>query len=213
MPYKEWADFERLLSDDLNTYVSRQVPAIFATAAARDAAIPTPVTGQPAYLTSTQAYTVYDGSAWREIARTLLYASLTSTTDNQSVGNASLTTVTVPVVTEDIGGFALGSSALTVPVGAGGLYYIEGACELDTPGATGTGTRELHLKSGATIIRSMRVGAFGNARVPLNLATVERLADGAVITYQVAHSQGASLNLRTTAAMRMPHLSLLRVGR
>jgi hypothetical protein len=122
MPYKVWAPFERLLSDDMNNYLSEQIPAIFANAAARDAAIPAPILGQPAYLTDTHAYQTYDGTAWREIARTLLYASLTSTTDNQAVSNANLTTVTLPVVTEDVGGFALGSNTLTVPTGAGGLY-------------------------------------------------------------------------------------------
>lgn len=69
MPYKTWAVGEELLAADMNAYIQQQVVATFATAAARDAAIPTPVTGQTCYLADALGHFVYDGTAWRAMPK------------------------------------------------------------------------------------------------------------------------------------------------
>lgn len=63
MPQKTWVIGEEVLATDFNTYVQEQVVATFPTAAARDAAILTPQTGQTCTVAGT--FQVFRGGSWQ----------------------------------------------------------------------------------------------------------------------------------------------------
>ena len=69
--YKRWSDNERLYAADLNNLADQAIP-YFATTAARDAAIATPVAGQLCYVaapaTNPTVY-VYQGGRWVSVTQ------------------------------------------------------------------------------------------------------------------------------------------------
>lgn len=209
MPYKTWAEFERLLSDDLNAYLSEQVAAIFPNAAARDLAIPAPVLGQPAYLTTPQLLTRWDGGAWRVLARRPAAATILSAA-NQSVATGTAVKIALATVGEDFGGFALGGGTLTVPVGLGGLYQLIGSI-FWASATTATGYRDILIKVGAvTAARGIQAQGAGSIAAIQSVSALWRLNDGDTVELWGGHTQGASLN--STTDTYAPRLSIVRVG-
>ena len=93
MGFKNWVTNAVLTASDLNTYIANQVIAVFASTAARDAAITGPIEGQYAYTSDTNTLWEYDGGAWR-VSRTMynsneaLQAPIVVTTpDTQLIGS------------------------------------------------------------------------------------------------------------------------------
>lgn len=209
MPIKTWAPFERLLSEDMNTYLSEQVPAIFPTAAARDTAIPAPILGQPAYLTTPQLLTRFDGAVWRVLARRPVAATILSAA-NQSVASGTAVKILLATVAEDFGGFALGSSQLTVPVGLGGLYQLM-ASIFWASATTATGYRDILIKVGsATAARAIQAQGAPSIAAIQSIGCLWRLNDADVVELWGGHTQGANLN--STTDTYAPRLSIVRVG-
>ena len=68
MPRKVWTAGDVLAAADVNTYLGDQVISVFADAAARGTAIPSPVQGMLTYLVDTSAYESWDGSAFISIS-------------------------------------------------------------------------------------------------------------------------------------------------
>jgi hypothetical protein len=64
MPYKIWVPGEEVLAADFNAYVQQQVIATFPTAAARNAAITSPVEGMVTWINDTNRLEVFNGVAW-----------------------------------------------------------------------------------------------------------------------------------------------------
>lgn len=68
MPRKQWAQFEKVNAADLNANLADQSVMVFATTAARDAAIPTPTVGMESAVQASPdlgAPRFWDGSAWQ----------------------------------------------------------------------------------------------------------------------------------------------------
>lgn len=68
MPRKQWAPFEKVNAADLNANLADQSVMVFATSAARDAAIPTPTVGMESAVQASPdlgAPRFWDGSAWQ----------------------------------------------------------------------------------------------------------------------------------------------------
>jgi len=68
LPRKVWTAGDVLAAADVNTYLGDQVISVFADAAARGTAIPSPVQGMLTYLVDTSAYESWDGSAFISIS-------------------------------------------------------------------------------------------------------------------------------------------------
>ena len=68
MPRKVWTAGDVLAAADVNTYLGDQVISVFADAAARGTAIPSPIQGMLTYLVDTSAYESWDGSAFISIS-------------------------------------------------------------------------------------------------------------------------------------------------
>jgi hypothetical protein len=94
MPSKVWAVGEEVLAADMNDYIQEQVVATFATAAARDAAIPAPNNGQACWLQDALALYVYDGAAWRTFGKGRIASATIGSRDNPPGGNVVHATVT-----------------------------------------------------------------------------------------------------------------------
>jgi hypothetical protein len=210
MPAKIWADYERLTAADLNTYVSQQVVAVFATPAARDLGIPAPLEGQAAYVTSLKAITIYVGSSWKLAALAGGCGATLEASSNQSIPNSTPTKILVPTVIDDSHGFALGSSELTVPVGLGGLYELLGALYWASQ-TTVVGFRNLEIHVGAaTLVRAIQSQGTASVAAIMTASGIVRLADGAVVSLYGSHTHGSAIN--STSDTFAPRLSIRRVG-
>jgi hypothetical protein len=64
MPYKSFVSGTPALASDINTYLMNQSVMVFTNSTARDAALTSPTEGMVAYLTASDHYTIYNGSAW-----------------------------------------------------------------------------------------------------------------------------------------------------
>lgn len=73
-----------------NSDVRDQVIVPFASTAARDAAITSPVNGMRSYTTDTGTAWIYNGSAWVEWGTTGAWKSWTPTLTNMTLGNGTL---------------------------------------------------------------------------------------------------------------------------
>lgn len=62
--FKTFAVGEVLTASDVNDYLMEQVVGIYADATERDAQITSPIEGQFAYLSDTNALTYYNGTSW-----------------------------------------------------------------------------------------------------------------------------------------------------
>jgi hypothetical protein len=62
--YRTFSAGEVLTAANVQTFLQDQVIAVFASAAARDAAITSPAEGQHCFLKDTDALQYYTGSAW-----------------------------------------------------------------------------------------------------------------------------------------------------
>jgi len=100
MPFKVWAVGEEVLAADFNDYIQEQVVATFPNAAARDAAIIAPTTGQMVYIIDIAQVQLYDGAAWQPLQRgqmRVLYENI-RTTNSPAIG-ATETVVAGPSFT------------------------------------------------------------------------------------------------------------------
>ena len=62
--FKTFAAGEVLTADDVNTYLMQQTVMVFASGSARTTAIASPSEGMFTYLSDTDAFERYTGSAW-----------------------------------------------------------------------------------------------------------------------------------------------------
>lgn len=210
MGYKVWAPFERLLSDDMNAYLSEQVPAIFADATARDLAIPAPIVGQPAYLTGLRVLTRWNGSTWRTEAIAGGCGATIAGAGTQSIPNNTVTKITLATVVEDSHGFALGSSELTVPAGLGGLYQVFGALFWASQ-TTVVGYRDCMARVGAvTVARAIQSQGTASIAAIQSIGAVARLVPGDIVTLHGGHTHGAAINSANDTYA--PRLSIARIG-
>jgi hypothetical protein len=67
MAYKVFSNGDALTGGELNTFLMNQSVISFATTAARDAALPSPLEGQLIWLEDTNKYVFYDGTTWLDL--------------------------------------------------------------------------------------------------------------------------------------------------
>jgi hypothetical protein len=64
MPRKIFTNGDVLPASDVNTYLMDQAVMTFTNSTARSTAIPTPIQGMVTYLTASDEYQYWDGTAW-----------------------------------------------------------------------------------------------------------------------------------------------------
>jgi hypothetical protein len=95
--YRQWADGDALLPSDLDDYLMGQTLMRFASAAARTAAITSPVAGMRSYLADTGLEYIYSGTTWAPMLSWLKKAANETVTSNATLqDDEHLTTTLVP---------------------------------------------------------------------------------------------------------------------
>lgn len=88
MPFKTFLAGTEGLASDINTYLMEQSVMVFASAAARNTALPTPNEGMVTYQEASDHLTIYNGTAW--IPFDTKWTDYTPTFTNLTLGNATI---------------------------------------------------------------------------------------------------------------------------
>jgi hypothetical protein len=87
--FKDFLAGSVLTAADTNGYLASQANMVFATAAARDAAITSPQEGMIAVLKDSDGVFMYNGTAWVQDSGIATYTAFTPTLSNWTVGNGT----------------------------------------------------------------------------------------------------------------------------
>jgi hypothetical protein len=88
MAYKTFVSGTPALASDINTYLMNQSVMVFTNLTTRDAALTSPTEGMVVYLTASDHYTIYNGSAW--IIFDLAWNAWTPTFSNLTQGTGGV---------------------------------------------------------------------------------------------------------------------------
>jgi hypothetical protein len=137
MSYKTFVNGFPLNASELNEYLMSQVVAVFVDSTARTAAIETPLEGQLTYLTGTNVFQYYNGSAWVDLLgggtvsnKTANYTTLATDAGNTINSTGSAITVTVSntlTAGQRIDFVQTGAGQITFAAGAGVTLNSKGA--------------------------------------------------------------------------------------
>ena len=161
MSYKTFVNGLPLNASELNDYLMSQVVAVFVDATARTAAIATPVEGQVTYLSGSNTFQFYNGSAWVDLLpgtgsvsnKTANYTTASTDAGNTINSTGSAITVTVSntlTAAQRIDFVQTGSGQITFVAGAGVTLSSKGG-KLKTAGQYSAAT-VLCLASGSYIL-------------------------------------------------------------
>jgi hypothetical protein len=197
MPRKEFEAFTRLDASDVNTFLMDQSVMSFATTAARDAAIATPVAGMMTYLEDFERFELYDGATWAfltikgtntGLGKTAL-ANLTTGTGNTAIGQDALTSLTTNGNCVAVGQLALQNAAANGNTGLGrqaGASITTGgtntAIGFQAGNTLTTGSNNTILGNGsttaaATSANSVTLGNSSITSLRCNVTTISSLSD------------------------------------
>jgi hypothetical protein len=128
MSYKTFVNGFPLNASELNQYLMSQVVAVFVDATARTAAIETPLEGQLTYLSGSNTYQWWNGSAWVDLISTGSVSSKTANyttvaTDAGNTINSTSTAITVTVSNT----LTAGQRIDFVQTGAGQITFAAGS--------------------------------------------------------------------------------------
>jgi hypothetical protein len=90
--FKDFLAGSVLTAADTNGYLASQANMVFATAAARDAAITSPQEGMIAVLKDSDGVFMYNGTAWIQDSGISAYTTFTPTLSGWTIGDGSFTT-------------------------------------------------------------------------------------------------------------------------
>jgi hypothetical protein len=122
--FKTFTTGEVLTAADTNGYLMQGI-LVFASAAARDAAITSPQEGQFAYLKDTNVTTYYTGSAWANVDTTGMTNPMTTTGDTIYSSSGSTPARLGIGSTGQVLTVAGGIPSWATPAGGGGMTLIE----------------------------------------------------------------------------------------
>ena len=131
--FKTFTTGEVLTAADTNGYLMQGI-LVFASAAARDAAITSPQEGQFAYLKDTNVTTYYTGSAWANVDTTGMTNPMTTTGDTIYSSSGSTPARLGIGSTGQVLTVAAGIPSWATPAGGGGMTL------LSTTSCSGTST-------------------------------------------------------------------------
>lgn len=183
---------ERLAAADVNGYLMEQATPVFASTAARDAAITSPAAGMQCIVTGTKRRYTYTGSAWQVTgwyAATGRVGFTIARVANQSISTSTATDVSWDTEIYDSDSWiAVTGTTLTVPTGLGGVLALTARMALSsTPGAVNS--IDLVVNGGAA--QSAPFNGFGNGVLTMVLPLA------AADTFKIVcyHTNGSGLNM------------------
>lgn len=131
--------------------VAQSLRSSYASATARDLAIPLPVEGMLCYLEDVNHVTTYLGTAWFPVAGQMPFFDVLKTANQTGVVSSTITLVTWPTAITNRGGFTVASNAVTVPYT--GLYTVNTALGWDAANNAGNNRHTLIYVNGSAITR------------------------------------------------------------
>ena len=137
--FKDFVTGEVLTAADVDGYLMQGV-WVFASAAARDAAVTSPQEGNFAYLKDTNVTTYYTGSAWANLDTTGMTNPMTTTGDTIYSSSGSTPARLGIGTTGQVLTVAGGIPSWATPAGGGGkvLQVVEGTTSTSTTNSTST---------------------------------------------------------------------------
>jgi hypothetical protein len=160
MSYKTFVNGFPLNASELNEYLMSQVVATFVDSTARTAAIETPLEGQLTYLSGSNAFQYYNGSAWVDLLssgsvsnKTANYSTVAADAGNTINSTGSAITITVDnnlTAGQRIDFVQTGSGQITFAAGSGVTLNSKGA-KLKTAGQY-SGATVICLASGSYLL-------------------------------------------------------------
>lgn len=128
MSYKTFVNGFPLNASELNEYLMSQVVAVFDTSSERSAAITAPTEGQLSYLTNSNVFQYYNGSAWVDliVTGTVSDKSANYTTAATDSGNTIRSTGSAITVTVS-NTLTVGQRIDFVQSGAGQITFAAGS--------------------------------------------------------------------------------------
>jgi hypothetical protein len=140
MSYKTFVNGFPLNASELNEYLMSQVVAVFVDASARTGAIDSPLEGQVTYLSGTNLFQYYNGSAWVDLLPVIPTSTVSNKTANYTTvagdaGNTINSTSTAITITisntltaaQRIDFVQTGAGQITFAAGAGVTLNSKGA--------------------------------------------------------------------------------------
>jgi hypothetical protein len=196
------------LASEVNTYLMNQVIQTYASASARNTAIPSPTEGMLTYLDDINQFQgSHGGSVWYPIGGVMPFVHYNHTA-TQSIANNTETTISSWVLVTSKGMTAVGDyftqASGTITVVKSGFYLIQGAANFST---NATGIRSLGITAGGA--------SFGRTVAPAYTITGQTLVQnvlqldlvaGDTINLQVAQSSGGALTLTTNTRIKISYL-------
>jgi hypothetical protein len=181
---------DTLTASQVNDYLMDQSVMRFASAAARNAAIPSPTEGMVCYLDDVNQIWYHNGSGWQLTGgdKPLYFGSSTTATANSTWVVGAVTAIV------NRGGFANTGGNITIPVS--GVYQVSGYASIP---ASATGFRLLKVIIGG--------GEYGVANQLVNTAGYQSqigtsfstyIAAGNVLNLQIFQNSGVSQNVSYT---------------
>jgi hypothetical protein len=151
MSYKTFVNGFPLNASELNEYLMSQVVAVFVDSTARSAAIETPLEGQLTYLSGSNVYQYYNGSAWTDLLSTGSVSNktanyTTAATDAGNTINSTGSAITVTVSNT----LSAGQRIDFVQTGSGQITFTAGSGV--TLNSKGSKLKTAGQYSGATVI-------------------------------------------------------------
>ncbi|MYT26668.1 hypothetical protein GTW69_41485 [Streptomyces sp. SID7760] len=167
----------------------------FANAAARAAALTSPVAGMRAWLAAEKLWTYYDGSQWLiERFSAFVYAA-----SAQSIPHNTTTTINISnAILDDTGGLNVPGKSWQTPVA--GKYKLTAMVSWVASG--GGGWRTMWLNDNGVQIAGSQGGAVGaNVGTLQERTCIANLAAGRQITMSALQQSGSALNTDTPGSM------------
>lgn len=193
---KTFTTGEVLSAGDVNGYLMQGV-LVFASAAARDAAITSPQEGQFAYLKDTDSTVYYSGSAWTSLSSAAAFVgcSLYKSAD-QSLANSTTTVITWDLEHYDTNTFhdnSTNNSRITIPSGKAGKYLIQVTLNWNS---NATSYREARIRlNGSTLLAYSPIQAASSGGVANTLNVVKSLSVADYIEIQGEQASGGALSI------------------
>ena len=192
-----------LTAAQLNTNVRDNTLAggpIYATTAARDAAIPTPFAGQRAFVSGTNVNYQYNGTAWvSPQALSVPPMCLVTRTATQAITNATDTliafTAGATFDTEPTPMFSAGLNT-TITIRTTGVYIVSFQINWAS-NATGVRYANVRIGGGATSAPAAEINAGGAANHAINGTIPILLTATNALTLNVYQSSGGALNVNS----------------
>jgi hypothetical protein len=189
--YKVFTNGSVLNASEINDNLMNQSTAVFSNAAARTAAITSPVEGQVTFLEDSNILSIYDGSAWK-----------TSLAPTGSILQVVMGTTTTATATTSVGGTDTALSVSITPKSASNkILVISDSAQMSHSNVLGAS--ELRLRRDSTDLNASAIIYFGsnasNLNIPMSLSILDSPNTTSSVTYRTRISTGNASNATTVS--------------